>query len=150
MGEWGRWVTDYSGWSGAQPDCRYTSTSDISPCTTKSRRRSLLAPAHPGSPRKRAVKRLCECVFTCRRNGGRKPRWNWITPVHLENGHQNGGSGVTVFRSSTHRYCGPWCLSARWPRCELPQRDLSLATAASVNLCVAAKQQFQAAINIDT
>jgi len=33
----------------------------IFPCTIKSRS-SLLAPAHPGSPRKRAVKRLCVCV----------------------------------------------------------------------------------------
>jgi len=33
----------------------------ISPCTIKSRS-SLLAPAHPGCPGKRAVKRLCVCV----------------------------------------------------------------------------------------
>jgi len=37
----------------------------ISPCTIKSRS-SLLAPAHPGGPGKRAVKRLCVCV------GGKK------------------------------------------------------------------------------
>jgi len=34
----------------------------IFPCTIKSRRRFLLAPAHPGGPGKRAVKRLCGCV----------------------------------------------------------------------------------------
>ena len=34
-------------------------------CTTKSRRTFLLAPAHSGSPRKRAIKRLCACVRTC-------------------------------------------------------------------------------------
>jgi len=34
----------------------------IFPCTIKSRS-SLLAPAHPGGPGKRAVKRLCVCVF---------------------------------------------------------------------------------------
>jgi len=33
----------------------------IFPCTIKSRS-SLLAPAHPGGPGKRAVKRLCVCV----------------------------------------------------------------------------------------
>ena len=32
---------------------------------TKSRRRFLLAQAHPGSPVKRAVKRLCVCVCVC-------------------------------------------------------------------------------------
>jgi len=36
------------------------SASVIFPCTTKSRR-FLLALAHPGSPRKRAIKRLCMC-----------------------------------------------------------------------------------------
>jgi len=36
----------------------------IFPCTIKSRS-SLLAPAHPGGPRKRAVKRLCVCVCVC-------------------------------------------------------------------------------------
>ena len=34
----------------------------IFPCTIKSRS-SLLAPAHPGGPGKRAVKRLCVCVL---------------------------------------------------------------------------------------
>jgi len=38
------------------------SASVIFPCTTKSRIRFLLAPAHPGSLGKRAVKRLCACV----------------------------------------------------------------------------------------
>jgi len=39
------------------------SISDISPCTIKSRRRFLPAPAQPGSQsRKRAVKQLCVCV----------------------------------------------------------------------------------------
>ena len=33
------------------------SAADISACTIKSRRSSLLAPAHPGSPGKRPVKR---------------------------------------------------------------------------------------------
>ena len=32
------------------------------PCTIKSRS-SLLAPAHAGGPGKRAIKRLCVCVF---------------------------------------------------------------------------------------
>ena len=40
------------------------SDSDILPCTIKSRR-FLLAPAHPGSPGKRAAKRLCVCVCVC-------------------------------------------------------------------------------------
>jgi len=40
------------------------SVSDISPCTIKSRR-FLLAPAHPGGPGKRAVKRFCVCVCVC-------------------------------------------------------------------------------------
>jgi len=35
----------------------------IFPCTVKSRS-SLLAPAHPGGPRKGAVKRLCVCVIS--------------------------------------------------------------------------------------
>jgi len=34
----------------------------IFPCTIKTRS-SLLAPAHPGGPRKRVVKRLCVCVL---------------------------------------------------------------------------------------
>ena len=34
------------------------SASVIFPCTMKSRRRYLLAPAHPDSPGKRAIKRL--------------------------------------------------------------------------------------------
>ena len=34
----------------------------IFPCTIKSRRRFLLAPAHPGGPGKTPVKRLCVCV----------------------------------------------------------------------------------------
>jgi len=42
----------------------------IFPCTIKSRRRFLLAPAHPGSPRKRAIKQLCVCVkFTIKGSG---------------------------------------------------------------------------------
>ena len=44
------------------------SASVVFPCTIKSRSRCLLAPAHPGSPRKRAVKRLCVCVRACVRN----------------------------------------------------------------------------------
>jgi len=39
------------------------SASDIFSCTIKSRRSFLLAPAHPGSPGKRAVKRLCVCLL---------------------------------------------------------------------------------------
>ena len=35
----------------------------VSACTIKSRRRYPLAPAHLGSPRKRAVKHLCVCVY---------------------------------------------------------------------------------------
>ena len=36
----------------------------ILPCTIKSRS-SLLAPADPGGPGKRAIKRLCVCVYVC-------------------------------------------------------------------------------------
>jgi len=43
----------------------------IFPCTIKSRG-SLLARAHPGGPRKRAVKRLCVCVLFQRRTSGDK------------------------------------------------------------------------------
>jgi len=35
-------------------------------CTIKSRRKFLLAPAHPGSPGKRAVKRSCVCIYIYR------------------------------------------------------------------------------------
>ena len=35
------------------------SAPNIFPCTMKSKRRFLLALAHPGSPRKRAIKWLC-------------------------------------------------------------------------------------------
>jgi len=41
------------------------SASDISPCTVESRRGFLLAPSHPGSPGKRAVKWLCVCLCLC-------------------------------------------------------------------------------------
>ena len=41
------------------------SASDISPSTIKSRRSFLLAPAHPGIPGKRALKRFC--VFSLHR-----------------------------------------------------------------------------------
>ena len=41
------------------------SVSVIFPCTIKSKRRFLLALAHPGGPGKRAVKRLCVCVRAC-------------------------------------------------------------------------------------
>jgi len=37
----------------------------IFPCTIKSRRRFVLAPAHINSPGKRAIKRLCVCVCGC-------------------------------------------------------------------------------------
>jgi len=39
----------------------FVSASIMFPCTIKSRRFLLLAPAHPCSPRKRAIKRLCVC-----------------------------------------------------------------------------------------
>ena len=52
--------TGWSGWSGAQPDGQCLPLL-IFTCTIKSRS-SLLAPAHPGGPGKRAVKWLCVCV----------------------------------------------------------------------------------------
>ena len=48
--------TDWSGWSGAQPDGQCLPLL-VFPCTIKSRS-SFLAPAHPGGPGKRAVKWL--------------------------------------------------------------------------------------------
>jgi len=45
----------------------------IFPCTIKSKN-SLLAPAHPGGPRKRAIKRLCVCVSL--RNDSTQSSWN--------------------------------------------------------------------------
>jgi len=41
------------------------SVSVIFPCALKSRRRFLLAPAHPGSHGKMAVKRFCVCFCVC-------------------------------------------------------------------------------------
>ena len=55
--------TGRSGSSGAQPDGLCLPLL-IFPCTMKSRS-SLLAPAHPGGPGKRAVKWLCACVRAC-------------------------------------------------------------------------------------
>jgi len=52
--------TDWSGCSGAQLDGHCLPLL-IFPCIIKSRI-SLLAPAHPGGPGKRAVKWLCVCV----------------------------------------------------------------------------------------
>jgi len=49
--------TGWSGWSGAQLDGQCLSLL-IFPCTIKSTS-SLLAPAHPGGPGKRAVKNGC-------------------------------------------------------------------------------------------
>jgi len=46
--------TGWSGWSGAQPDGQCLPLL-VFPCTIKSRS-SLLAPAHPGGPGKRAIK----------------------------------------------------------------------------------------------
>ena len=40
----------------------------IFPCTIKSRS-SLLAPADPSGPGKRAIKRLCVCVCVCNHKG---------------------------------------------------------------------------------
>jgi len=54
--------TGWSGWSGTQPDGRCLPLL-IFPCTIKSRS-PLLAPAHPGGHRKRAVK-CCVCVCVC-------------------------------------------------------------------------------------
>ena len=44
------------------------------PCITESRRRFLLALAHPGSPRKRAIKRLCMCVYHIHRDFRRQQK----------------------------------------------------------------------------
>jgi len=49
--------TGQSGWSGAQPDGRCVNLLLICPCTIKTRV-LFLAPAHPGGPGKRAVKRV--------------------------------------------------------------------------------------------
>ena len=51
----------------------------IFPCTIKSRS-SLLAPAHPGGPGKRAVKRLCVCVCACSKCTSKTwtGLWTWI------------------------------------------------------------------------
>jgi len=60
LGGWWRWAlvspdgVAPAGWSVCLPLL-------IFPCTIKSRS-SLLAPAHPGGPGKRAVKRSCVCV----------------------------------------------------------------------------------------
>ena len=57
----GHWL---SGWSGTQPDGRCLPLL-IFPCTIKSRS-PLLAPAHPGGHRERAVKWLCAYVLSGR------------------------------------------------------------------------------------
>jgi len=76
---WRRYTQDYSGtfsdsvfwvwwrWALVSPDAVAPSRTVclpllIFPCTTNSRG-SLLAPAHPHGPRRRAIKRLCACVF---------------------------------------------------------------------------------------
>jgi len=63
---------DEGGWPLISPDgvalswIVGVSASDISPCTMKSRGSFLLAPAHPGSAGKRAIKRcVCVCVCAC-------------------------------------------------------------------------------------
>ena len=59
VGGGGHWLVRMewrpAGWSVCLPLLTF-------PCTIKSRS-SLLAPAHPGGPGKRAVKRLCVCVL---------------------------------------------------------------------------------------
>ena len=54
-GWWWRWVQAPRRMVGV-------SASVIFPCTVKSRRSFLLAPAHPGSPGKRTIEWLCVCV----------------------------------------------------------------------------------------
>ena len=57
----------------------------IFPCTIKSRS-SLLAPAHPGGPGKRAVKQLCVCVsffrFDYCINPESSSNWNNVCLLH--------------------------------------------------------------------
>jgi len=61
MGGWWRWALVSP--DGVAPSRRSVCLPVlIFPCTIKSRS-SLLAPAHPGRPRKRGVKRLCVCVW---------------------------------------------------------------------------------------
>jgi len=62
MTELGRWLV-WMEWCPARFSVCLSHV--IFPCTIKPRRRFLLAPAHPGSPRKRAVKWLCVCVWGC-------------------------------------------------------------------------------------
>ena len=70
MGEGGwRWVADLSGWSGAHPDGQcvclcYSALHHKSPVED-----FLLAPAHPGSPGTRAVKRWRYMVMVVKPNG---------------------------------------------------------------------------------
>ena len=71
------------------------SASDIFPRTIKSRRRFLLAPAHPGSPRKRAIKRLCVFVVLY---GGDDSWCNVITCVFVSSAIK--GYKVDVLRPS--------------------------------------------------
>jgi len=58
------------------------SASVILPCTIKSRGRFLLAPAYPGSPWKRVVKRLCVCVCSGRDSVGINERRFLQSPNH--------------------------------------------------------------------
>jgi len=59
MGGWWRWALVSP--DGVAPSRMVSLSASVTRCTIKSRS-SLLAPAHPGGPGKRAIKRLCVCV----------------------------------------------------------------------------------------
>ena len=98
MGGWWRWVLVSrmewrpAGWSVCLPLL-------IFPCTIKSRS-SLMAPAYPGGPGKRAIKRLCVCVCDSPVNVCLSvlPEPNEITSRHHAPTYIGNENSIVIFR----------------------------------------------------
>jgi len=76
----------------------------ISLCTIKSRRKFLLAPAHPGGPGKRAIKRLCVSVRVTHQ----------VNPERRQDRHsQISNTSTSIHKHCIITYCHLWWTDRR-------------------------------------